>query len=688
MRIAIAAPRLGKQDSPIEAYFQLQALESILPDCSFEWLTSRSARELEHLFVLGSGFLESGFWDEWILEKNTSVTAIGVSLDPESDLSPGAQEKLKMIGKKGGVSFLDEPSLKKGREFLSAASVSLGGSPTLFLSEDRLVTTSPYQIYCPGLSDPAFARSSALYRFSRRFYSRLNRSQRALFFVQEPAEFALGARVGSNTLYEPCHPQVHLKALASAKSVIGFHPSAILAAVACGVPAVLLGNDRSARRQVEAVGIPFLEINPNTDPAELEHRAEEVIRKYPWENIQQKSAKLRGALTEHLKELGFRPKETKKKFRRSESNSKTVLASLVGNEDFASFVGLFENLNELTRSTFEFHVLALDLEAERKLKQVFSKQNVLVYRTSQVWDDIDMTSLLTPSQLKKFQLKPRFLRTVLDRVQAPVFYCDPGLYFYRDPVELQPSLEPAHTLLIPRFSDDVLSASESAPFDTAFCLVSPGSSELLDWWSDSARVSVEHEARTGCLPEPGFLSMAPVLFPGIRVYRDADHGISHQSEKVLGLSLAFQPGKASRLIDERGVGSVRWSGERPNVVVGVKTSWDGLAHFSCGHAAGPVPRTLLTALSHQHALHWRYLAERSQMSTLLHQHVPLITRWLAEKIAVLVLGIKNLYASSGTESPLQGGRWAMPTEPDARWVHLLRRQIFAPIRRSTRSKAA
>jgi hypothetical protein len=399
MRIAVIPPQRGGNETHLEDYFPLQALRSLLPEHELVAVNKESSEEFDLVLFLGNRFLGDGFWDKWLLGKPRKCAALGLSLPSDWKWNERTTEKIRQVGKSGGVGVADEATYKKAKEVLASTHLHLSGLPSLFLVSSGLDLQRGGTVFCPTVSDPAFgiAQRNAFARLCRRFYARLNRQNRALFFASCSSELPFGANPGVGTLFAPDHPSVHLKAIGCASSVVGFHPHALMVAIASGIPAVFLGNEVAARNACEAAGIPFLEINPNTNSAELEHRAEEVIRKYPWETVHEKSARLRSAFVEHFKALGVKIRDVRKKTALHEAPKEAVVlnvASILSAQDVPSFLGLYENLISVSARSVNHHVLVLDRGTEALLQTVLSERSVYFYRPSELWEKTDITALL------------------------------------------------------------------------------------------------------------------------------------------------------------------------------------------------------------------------------------------------------------------------------------------------------
>lgn len=624
MKIGVLAPAPGAIDSAVENYLVLQALRGLLSDHSLTVLDENSASDFDLYITLGNRFLADGFWDEWLLAKPQRVAALCLSVDGTMAWDARKTEKLRQIANSGKVSVVDETSYRKVKEVLASTAVTLGGNIALFSYESSLRLSTPAHVFSPGVADPAFSGKSkgTLRRLMRRFYRRINRKNRALFLAHEAAHFDWGANAGAGTLFDPLHPQMHLKAIASAASVVAFSPTVLMAAVACGVPAILLGNDPISTQAVEAAGIPFLQINPNTDPAELEHRAEAVIRKYPWETVREKSGRLKETLLAHLKELGLKPKEPKRK-----TGPKAVapepeplhVATIVGREDLPRFAGLFENLSQVSMQDVHFHVLALDRATELAIQKMFATHSVYLYRSSELWQHSDRTLLFGPSERRAALLKPRFLSMLVKKCAGPVLFCDPGLFFFRSPAELFSSMDGGETLLFPRWCDSLTETNQSAIYDVTLLVATSKSEPLLKWWAESVVCACTQLPTESLQTNPRFLSLAPVLFPTARVYRQADHNVHVEGARTLGVSHATFSADPFLLHDHRPIGSVQ--GAFKDARFEIKGVWDQISRFFLGLSL-PSDSNLEHGVRLQQRRYWRDLEALLWAYTLFQRNFP------------------------------------------------------------------
>jgi hypothetical protein len=685
MRIGIVPPFGETTAFSVENYFQLKGLRSLLAGNELVRLSHDSNELCDLILFVGDRFLEDGYWDPWIFSKARKVV-LGLSLGENRVWTDRTTEKMRAIGRSGGMGVTDEISLKKAKEILPASHLIVSGSPALFTIGQAFTLTRPVRVFCPAISDPAFSNRSVYFRLIRKFYSRMGAKDTVLFMCHGPDEFALGAVPGATTLYEPFHPGIHLTSLASASSVTGFRASALLAATASGVPALLIGNVRRERNAVEAAGVPFLEINPNTNAAELEHRVEEVFRKYPWETVTKKSAVLRNALESQLAGLGVLSKEGKKRaFAVVKKDSAPLdIGTVVSAKDVPAFMGFLENISAAANRAVHCHVLVLDRSTEALLQSIYSGRDVYFYRPAEIWEHSDVTPLVGSSASQCFVLKPRFLRMLLQKARGPILFADPSVHFLSDPADLLKELDGGHSLLFPRWSD-ALPSDDRTLFDSNLMLFEVGSEALLDWWCDVACTVAKASRRMSEMLTPHFLDQVPILFPGVRVYRAADQSVGEDSPKILGAHFSTWPEDPLLLADDRRVHSFHFGPPGVDVRFGLKTVWNQAAYLFGGAPEYSAKSPFLAQLTRSQASHWKALGDYLALYQLGRQHFP----WFVPERARFsfywcvrgplrhgVAAARNLLEALGLTA--EGTGEADGSAALLAWQKALRAQVFAP----------
>ncbi len=684
MRIGILPPFGEAPEFSIENFFQLHGLRSLLFGNELVKLSGESTEVFDLILFVGDRFLQDGFWDPWVFSK-AKKAAVGLSLIQSSEWTDRRAEKMRTVGRSGGIGLTDEQSFKKAKEILASSHLTVSGSPALFTKGQGLATTRAVKVFCPTLLDPAFANPNVFNRLIQKFYSRSSSKDAALFMCHHPSEFVLGATPGESTLFEPFHPSLHLTALASASSVTGFRTPALLAATASGVPALLIGSDRRERNAAEAAGIPFLEINPNTDAAELEHRAEEVFRKYPWETVTKKSQALRSALELQLNELGVLSKESRRRPLALKKESLPLqVGTVVGANDVPAFMGFLENVRASASTSVHFHALVLDRATEALLQSVYAGRDVYFYRPSEIWEKADLTPLVSSTKAQSFLLKPRFLRMLLQKAKGPVFFADPSVHFLSDPSQLLRELDGGHTLLFPRWSD-ALPTQEHVLFEPNLMLFTGGSEALLDWWGEAAVFLAEASRRATDSLSPRFFAQVPILFPGVRVYRAADQSVGTDSPEVLGTQFPVWLEDPLLLADGRPLLSFHYGPPSVDVRFGLKAAWDQMAYFFGGapHGAAKSPSYFQWTIAQ--SVHWKALRDFLALYQLGRQHLPWLIPersrtasrfWVKGPLRHVVAEAKKVLDSLGLTVEL-------PEEKEGpaalrEWQKALRTQIFAP----------
>jgi len=309
---------------------------------------------------------------------------------------------------------------------------------------------------------------------------------------------------------------------------------------------------------------------------------QEVFRKFPWETFHSKSERLKEKLLNHLRELGLRPKDPKRRttarLAAKAGKGSLRIASIVQAEDLPGYFGLIENLRALASTDLQFHALTCDRATEEELRKRFPTGVSIT--PGAPWS---AAFAPPPPLIQRALLLPRFLKSVVESTADSVLYCEPSVGFYGDPAELDAKLESGHTLLFPQWRDGGV---EQPQIETALLVVTAASVPLLNWWTELIDRTVERFPHLHGSANPAFLALAPFLFPGARVYRGKDQAVSTASERSLGLSLAVWNGDAPLIGDGQPVRSFLSGPTAPCYFSRRKTTSDQLAHFFSGSLLG------------------------------------------------------------------------------------------------------
>ncbi len=688
MRIAVLPPVVDGYGTALENYFHLHALEVLLSEHELVRFQSADplALECDLRICFGNRFLEDGFWDEWILGKQCKTAVMGLNLEPDFKLTSRHVEKLRTLAKSGGIGVADEVTQRKVKEAIHSTSIYLSGNIGLFANAEKFALSKATTLFIPASWDPAFTgkHRAAFRRLQRRVFRRMNRKHRSLFFVHNMSEFDFGAVPGRETLFEPRHPALHLKALASASAVVGAHPTSLMVAISSGVPAVLVGNFKASKNLAESAGVPFLEINPNTDPGELEHRAEEVIRKYPWETVKEKSGRLREAMVAQLKELGLRPRETKRRTGPSAEPKQTIhIASILGSDDLPAFLGLYENLREFNALEVHHHVLALDRQTEINVEKVFVNQHVYLYRPSEVWQETDISGLLGPESQRKFLLTPRFLSVLASKGES-VLFCSPRIHFTQSPAHWLEAIGSGHTLLFPRWQDAPPWPEASGLFHAEALVVSSGSQPFLQWWARTSLECLENSPTAAPPQAPALLNLSPVLFKGIEVYPRADHVVGQCAERALQLNLPAWDGELWTLRDGLPVRSTLLDQADAAGMYALKVVWDQLAHFYAGLPVSGAKTSHAQWTLRQQQTFWNDLSDFMSFLHLWNTHLPWFAhapgpfelRFFVHRGGRWLIRLLSAFARAGRSPAVETASMLPKEATDPRWIQGLQERLF------------
>ena len=658
MQIAVFTPREFSQGS-VENHLTLAPLRALFPDHEFCPWHAEEERDFPLYLFVGDQFLEEGFQMPAV-PKTARLAAIGVSVDPGMKWTDLRIETLRLIARSGGVGAADEVSYKTLRQGYAGSGVYLAAHPALFAVQSSFVQKEPLYIWNPTSRDPAFTPRQ-LERLNRAVFRRWSRKNRALCLVQDAS--VLGAAApGVKTFYEPLHPALHAKALVSAAGVAGGNGVSLLAAAAAGVPALYVGNDPVQRSLVESAGIPFFQINPNTHPAEVEHRAQETFRQFAWPTFQSKTQKLKDKFLDQMKELGLRAREIKRrplKLPRPGGQALAV-ASMVSGRDLIAFTGLVENLREQVGCDVHFHVLALDASAREAVEKYLGTYADF-YPLEKRGSGLQVHSTRVLRALNQGS----FLKRVVEQIGAPVLYLDPKAALAANPQNLL-ALERGHTLLFPLWND--ADGGESARLHTEVGVFCPASVALLQWWAEAAQR--EFDTAPHLAGSSGFLSFAPYIFAGARIYRGKDHAVCVAGRKSLGLTPSAWPSDPPRLLDGTPVASflpraetcafARW-----------KTAWDQLCFAFSGVGE---PAHIAASTRHQQAAAWPEMASTLAGLREFGSYFPWIPRQFFDYAAAWLSGgpARHWVRHWAGRRPAP----AIAEQPSSAWGEIQRKYLF------------
>jgi hypothetical protein len=297
----------------------------------------------------------------------------------------------------------------------------------------------------------------------------------------------------------------------------------------------------------ETIGMPFLEVTANTDPADLCHRTEEQLRKYPWATVRERLDTLRSGMFDFLKESGLAPRAAKPS-KRSEKKSPSLvtvgssaaplqLCSVTDSHYLPFFLGLVQNVLDVQREPVRFHLLVLDDKTQAMARGCAETLPIQFHTLADLWTAEELPVIRErPAGLRAFSSKARLLSRILGITGAPALYCDADIFFFAGPGGLAKAFpEGSAALLFPHWSDSYFFGRRDGLYNAGMVAARPGAERFLEWWARHCLNQCVVNYASGHIADQAYLDFAPVLFPEVAVYRGADHDIARWNLHLLGI---------------------------------------------------------------------------------------------------------------------------------------------------------
>ena len=713
MRIALVPPSTDDGLSPIENFFLLRGLETLLAAHELTTVIPDHRQAENHLFAelnrfdaiifIGNSVFSKGnrHGFQWKADHirllKPQVIALGLGLPAREAAEPDddSGELVRALHRRGRVSAADQTTQEQIEALVGKGSVRLVGCPALWMESDPLVFRENRRVFFPSIGDPAFVGrdGSLLPRLMRGYYRRISQGGRVLFMVDHPREFDLGARPGLTTLFCPHFPGLHLKAIASASAAVGFKILPLLAAVANNVPAVLLGNDPWAKSMAETAGIPFLELTVNTNPAELCHRTEEQLRKYPWDLVREKTGALRGQFVEFLKERGLSPQIPRKQASErkgpalvSRSGPPLQICSIADSNYLPFFLGLVENVIDQHPGPVAFHLLALDDKTEASAHQFAENLPITFHSLRDLWNTQELPRIRQRSSgFRAYSSKGRLLSKVLRETGGPVLYADADIYFFESPKSLLEKFEERSVLLFPHWGDSYSYDRRDGLYNAGMIAVRRGAEAFLEWWSKLCLEQCEIKYESGYVADQAYLDFAPLVFPEVSFYRDADHNVAGWNLRTLGVEPNPKGNWAPRLVTGGTAKSFHAAIADDGGFFEIKYGWDQIANFFGGLTHVERAEPLFSNTLVQQKAQWLALGRYLNANRVIGENfLPASHRPTLSEIRFFVAGPGRLLVrwlararrfNAPTPEPTQVPHNNSEEGPDASWIQLRRAQI-------------
>jgi hypothetical protein len=481
--------------------------------------------EVDRLVLIGNPFEDPrGNWSEWLVsarpELAAKITIVGIKGFVASKVLETHQEILKKIAKEQPIAVCDAGSREELAKVVGNKGVVLTGPLAYWIDGKPLRLKKKTRLFVPSATDPVFHKSTRSYKsLVRKFYRRWSQATPAIYCGVHFDGLDLAAAPGEAAFFQPTAPSLLKTALVSADAVVGGHTALLLVATQNSVPAVLLSNDPTEKKIAESLGIPFLESHGNTQAAELVHRTEEILAKYPWDTVRQKSSKLINKASEFLIEAKLLKKVAIGKKKSQQPSADRHWATVASDDSLGSVLGWVENIFSIYEGRNHFHILCASRAVEAALETALRPGSWTSYSLRDLWQEDEWLVCRRNGLRSAFSAsKPRFLLQVLAAIKGEVFFSEPEVLFFRDPAELSPPAE-CPAVLVARYSDSQTETRARGLYSGALFTVQPQAEDFLNWWSS---VAVEALGRNNVRYEEGeVLSSAPLLFPTIQVVRDA-----------------------------------------------------------------------------------------------------------------------------------------------------------------------
>lgn len=537
-------------------------------------------------------------------------------------------------------------------------------SPDTFLFDEAGHARTEHPFANP-LSRRAFCppdSTSPLVKLARALYSRIAAKEPLLAVLDDPCSAPAGI-LDATTVYYPQCPAAHAKALASASSIISFRKAPALWALANGVPAILLLEERELAELPDEFPVPCFAIGKDTPLDRIHATIEEELSRI---SLTRRNTDLPSALV-----------------RQRDRSKRRLRIACISNETYVPFfVGLMTNLREVHPAGLEVHLLCLDEGTRSRARELSLGTEIHCHRMEDLWSPSELEKLRRRSvAARAYSSKARLLRRLLALDSSPTFYCDLDLYFYGSPVGLIDELEGASTLLFPGFDPSVFEATRIwGMFQAGLLLVDAGAEDLLDWWALACLQRCNTVSKREYFhDDQGYLDLVPLLFTGVKIYWRGDQNVGFWSTPTVGMKEEPErPWMFRNLADEPVMSTHSIQVDRQGLYE-TKLAWDQISSFFLLKDIGSKPLDQLMVAHHARfdprlraLLEWN---SRIHPRPLLRPlEIPLsrdsIARVMRSPLGFAIAAAVNFHKSL-RERPL-----LPPTEATARYHALVRERIL------------
>lgn len=399
----------------------------------------------------------------------------------------------------------------------------------LTLQEERFTEVAPRAVFV-GDSHPVphFKEPDA--------YLELNRAMQkvlpTLFMAQTVGALDRGALPGESTLFSPLIPSLHRKAIANSKLVVSFHLEPLLTALANRIPAIFLSGRKTEESDLASrIGVPVI---LSQSPAKIVAEIEMYFVHYSWKKIDDFCQPLKDSWGVSVVET----LSSKINIEKSSSSNVFTCCSISDANYWPFFLGFLENVRWASGGEFKIYLLALDSQVGQWVRKLKLESKIQVLYLKDLWNENEIARVQTRSVgFRAFSTKPRLIARALKETQAPVFYCDSDVYFCQPSRELEKVLDTSQDsiVLFPHLNDEFTPAQRDGLFNAGMIGVGPGAENFLEWWSEICYRECSFDDDRGLRGDQGYLSLVPVLFNRVKIFKGRNHNVARWNSKTLQL---------------------------------------------------------------------------------------------------------------------------------------------------------
>jgi hypothetical protein len=325
-------------------------------------------------------------------------------------------------------------------------------------------------------------------------------------------------------------------------------------------------------------------------------------------------------------------------------------------------------------------ILALDDSTTLALKTLYPANLPRLCEPDDLWqpNELRLVASRGPAAVA-FSSKARLIRHALARERLPVLYSDIDIFYYEPPQNLAAELGDADVTLFPQWNDRLWYSKFYGVFNAGMVGARPGAEPFLDWWAERCLRDYNADFRTGYFADQGFLDLAPVHFPGLRIYRKRDHNIAYWNTDNTVHSF-HPPGEdRPRLRDGLPIASFHAAVPDRLGIYEHKFGWDQIVAFASPLAGTLRTERLTQAVTLQQSEHWLAVARLRKLEERLPFSLPL---WDPSVSRILLHSPARWLLHWVARAHYHALRWSREVAGYARWFRRRARPKAAATNRS------